>query len=300
MKLLDDIIDLAAGDTGSVATLLRKCIVLAHTLRNDRLQTWAENELNGYKNTESLPAYRKSPASAKGHFVGPFGSQLLNQPIPPAVLEAKHRCFAESVDLLQPIASYENVDGDSRFIIEWPPNLTLLYESSFYEGYNLNRAWQEIPGSVIRGLLDTIRTRVLRFALDLKDDLGLVGDDPAELPKDKVDRSVVMNIFGGTNVIASQDFTQINTVEIERGDWTGLAEALEKRLGVAESAISELKFALDQDSKDAPTPGLGRRAADWLKRLGKKSSELALNIGVEVAKKEASNWILQYLGHHGH
>jgi hypothetical protein len=45
MELLDDIIDLAASDTGSVATLLRKCLVLAHTLRNDRLLTWAENEL---------------------------------------------------------------------------------------------------------------------------------------------------------------------------------------------------------------------------------------------------------------
>ena len=111
--------------------------------------------------------------------------------------------------------------------------MTLLYESSFYEGYNLNRAWQEVPSSVIRGLLDTIRTRVLRFALDLKDGLGLVGDDLAELPKDKIDRSVVTYIFGGTNVIASREFTQINTVEIERGDWTALAEVLDKRLGVA-------------------------------------------------------------------
>jgi hypothetical protein len=300
MELLDDIIDLAASDTGSVATLLRKCLMLAHALRNDRLLTWAENELNGYECAESVPEYRKTSAPAKGHFVGPFQSQLLNQPIPPAVMEAKHRCFAESVTLFQPIASYEGVGGDSRFVIEWPPNLTLLYESSFYEGYNLNRAWQEVPSSVIRGLLDTIRTRVLRFALDLKDGLGSVGDDLAELPKDKIDRSVVTYIFGGMNVIASKEFTQINTVEIERGDWTALAEVLDKRLGVAAPAMSELKSALDQDSKDAPTPGLGRRTADWLKRLGKKSGELALNIGVEVARKEASDWILQYLGHHGH
>ena len=64
MELLDDIIDLAASDTGSVATLLRKCLVLAHTLRNDRLLTWAENELNGYKCAESVPEYRKTSAPA--------------------------------------------------------------------------------------------------------------------------------------------------------------------------------------------------------------------------------------------
>ena len=52
MQLLDEIIDLAAREQGSVATLLRKCLVLAHTLKNERLKTWAENELNGYRNDE--------------------------------------------------------------------------------------------------------------------------------------------------------------------------------------------------------------------------------------------------------
>ena len=39
MKLLDDIIDLASSEQGSVTTLLRKCLVLAHTLKNDRLRS---------------------------------------------------------------------------------------------------------------------------------------------------------------------------------------------------------------------------------------------------------------------
>jgi hypothetical protein len=131
MKLLDEIIDLAASDNGSVATLLRKCLVLAHALNNDRLKAWAEKELNGYDRDDSVPEYRKTATGAKGHFVGPFGSEIRNQPIPPAVLEEKHRAFAESVVLFQPIASYEDVDGGSVFLIEWPANLTLLYQSSF-------------------------------------------------------------------------------------------------------------------------------------------------------------------------
>jgi AbiTii len=300
MKLLEEIIDLAASDNGSVATLLRKCLVLAHRLKNDRLKTWAEKELNGYERDDEVPEYRKTAIGAKGFFVGAFGAQINNQPIPPAVLKKEHRRFAESVVLFQPIASYDDVDGNSKFVIEWPPNLTLLYQSSFFEGYNLNRAWQEIPGSVIRGLIDTIRTRILRFALELKDDLGMVGDDPAELPRERIDQIVVNYIFGGTTVIASKEFTQINTIEIDKGDWTALAEVLDKRLGVATPEISKLKSALDQDSKDAPTPGLGRRTMDWMKQLGKKSGELALTVGVDVAKKEATNLILQYLGHHGH
>ena len=145
------------------------------------------------------------------------------------MLEERHKHFAESVVLSQPIAAYEVAGGGSRFVIEWPANLIGLYQASFFEGtYALNRAWQEIPRSVFVGLIDTIRTRVLRFALELKDDLGLVSDDFNELPKNKIDQQVTTYIFGGTNVIASKDFTQINSIEINRGDWTALAEALDE------------------------------------------------------------------------
>lgn len=170
MKLLDEIIDLASSDKGSVATLLRKCMVLAHDIKNDRLRTWAENELNGYKEDDDagVPNYRKTAAMAKGFFVGGFGGYINEQPIPAALLAENHRRFAESAILFQPIASYENVDADSTFIIEWPANLLLLYQRKvFGERYALNRAWQEVPGSVFVGLIDTIRTRILSFALEL-------------------------------------------------------------------------------------------------------------------------------------
>ena len=75
MKVLDEIIELAASEKASAATLLRKCLVLSHTLKNDRLKAWAENELNGYEtNDEGVPEYRKTAAADKGMFLGPFGA----------------------------------------------------------------------------------------------------------------------------------------------------------------------------------------------------------------------------------
>jgi hypothetical protein len=47
MKLLDEIVDLAIDNQASISVLLRKCLVLAHQLKNDRLRSWVENELNG-------------------------------------------------------------------------------------------------------------------------------------------------------------------------------------------------------------------------------------------------------------
>ncbi|MGO9270396.1 MAG: hypothetical protein ACLQOO_09115 [Terriglobia bacterium] len=163
MKVLDEIIELAVSEGGSVTTLLRKCLVLAHTLKNDRLKVWAENELNGYDpNDAGLPEYRKTVASAKGSFLGPGGAQLQNQPLPPGMLDEQHRHLANSAVLFQSTACYEGVDGKARFIIEWPADVILMYQQTFLEGgFALHRAWLEVPGTVLVGLTDTIRTSVL-------------------------------------------------------------------------------------------------------------------------------------------
>jgi hypothetical protein len=153
LNLVEEIITLASSESASVSTLLRKSLVLAHTLRNDRLKTWAESELNGYEQkNDSVPSYRKTSAQARGLFVGPLGSYINDQPIPPAILEEHHRHWAQELELTQPIAAYENATANSKMVFPWPANLTALYQSKFIRGYSLNRAWQDVPSSVIVGL----------------------------------------------------------------------------------------------------------------------------------------------------
>ena len=62
------------------------------------------------------------------------------EPIPPGGLQKEHRRFATTTILFQPIAVYEDFDADSTFAIEWPADLTVMYQSSFFQGYVLNRA----------------------------------------------------------------------------------------------------------------------------------------------------------------
>jgi AbiTii len=39
MKILDEIIDFAVDNSGPLSVLLRKCLLLAHTLKNQRFRT---------------------------------------------------------------------------------------------------------------------------------------------------------------------------------------------------------------------------------------------------------------------
>lgn len=299
MRLVDEIIDLASDDDTSVSVLLRKCLILAHRLKNDRLKTWAENELNGYTNADGVPEYRKAVVVAKGFFIGRMGAQIHNQPLAARVLKPEDRHWALSAALKQPIVAYEGGDPKGSCPrIEWPADLTVRYQSKFFDGYVLNRAWQEIPSTTLVGLVDTVKTRVLRFALELRDELVQVSDEPGQIPSEKVERSVVNIIYGGNNVIAgsARGFTQIGSITVQPGDLPGLRTAL-KHLGVEHDDISDLESALAGDAeRSGGAAAFGQLTAAWLKRIGSAVGNAGLSVAADVAKAEATRWILQYLG----
>jgi AbiTii len=85
-----------------------------------------------------------------------------------------------------------------------PPEMVALYQNSILKGSVLASAYQEVPGAFIVALNDTIRNRVLKFALELQEELGSVGDDPAALLPERIDQTVITNIYGGHVVIAGR------------------------------------------------------------------------------------------------
>ena len=303
MKLVDEIIDLAVDHKEPLADVLRKCVVLAYRLKNENLKTWVQKELDGYKGDDELPDYREISAGAKGLLLGPAGGAIQNQPIPPSILKKELRHFATSVKLTQPVASYEVSTNDKehhKVIIEWPADLTLMYQSKIIHGYSLNRAWQEIPQSALIGLIETVRNRVLKFALEIKDELGLVSENIDALQPAKVDQMVINNIYGGHNIISAtaRDITQFGNIEIHKGDFLALESAL-KKVGLDQVEISKLKEALDSDDAEQglqPSSTFGHRVSDWFKEVAGKLASGGLNIGGAAAKAEITKWVFQYLG----
>jgi len=195
-ELISEIIDGAIATDISVAALLRKCWVVSAQFENDSLTEWVLKELNGYDDWKNLPNYRVINVGAKGFFIGPLSAQINDQPLASLVLDEDHRHFAESVFLRDPVSAYENVkdDGDGRYRVEWPANLVLKYQSSFFEGYALNRAWQEVPAHALRSIAETVRNRVLEFALSMRKEFGDDITEVDEVVNEHID-SVVLSIL---------------------------------------------------------------------------------------------------------
>jgi hypothetical protein len=244
MALLDEILDAAVDEKVPIGTLLRKCLVLEQQVKNEKFKAWLDRELDGYDQIEELPPYRVFKCENKGLFIG-IAVSINDQPIPVHLMEEKDRKFIEKVYLYQSAATYEGrPDKSTDAALPWNPSLTAKYQTKFFKDKDLvlNRAWQEIPGSILVGLLEQIRTRVLRFALELKDNLPPNAADPKQVSPAVVERSVVNNIYGGNILIAShaENISQMAHTTIAVGDIEGLKRAL-STLGVTTRGSRSLR-----------------------------------------------------------
>ena len=171
MSLLRQIQDAAIDSSIDLPTLLRKCKVLAARLGNDDFKRWIDNELSGYDSKDDLPEYRVLKVNSKGHFGGAFGSGLRNADIPLLCLPEDFRESLEHSYLMQPIAAMASLvaNGKSGTLQEpWNPDLVAHFGQQIYERMVCMQAWKVIPTSSLVAALDTVRTRVLNFVLEIE------------------------------------------------------------------------------------------------------------------------------------
>lgn len=287
MKLLQDIIDAALDESASLASVLRKCLVLADDLDNPKLRDWCALELNGYGKDAELPPYRQFAAESAGALFGPMGGVINDQPLSMTVVEPEHWPVLMSADFHQGISEISTLAAaKGKLMSPWPAHLVAKYQESFIEGWALNRAWKIIPKEWPIGICDTVRTRILQFALELRKVTGDAKSPLEHISPKELESKVTTIIYGGQNIIASTvqgNVAQAGQSAVVQGDFASLSRSL-NALGVREKEIAELQSALAQDGST-----FGDRVKEWIARVGG-------SIGDSVTTKIVTSAVLAYLG----
>ena len=200
MSLLREIQDLAASSSKDVelSSLLRKCKILAARLNHIDFKIWIEKELNGYDDANSLPSYRILETMSKGHFSGWGGSGLRNAPIPTYCIEEKHQKYVNNVYITEGISALEDLlsKSDGTLHKPWRTELLALYGAKFYEYMNCIEAWQVISSSSLASIIDTVRTKILNFVLEIEAENPDAGD--AKMNTNPIEQGKITQIFNTT------------------------------------------------------------------------------------------------------
>ena len=215
------------------------CKVLAARLGSDDFKTWIDRELSGYDRKEDLPEYRIIYVNSKGHFNGAFGSGIRNADIPLLCVPEDLRESLGHTYMFQPVAAMAALvaKNESGTLQEpWNPDIVAHVGRGIYERMVCMQAWKVIPATAFVAALDTIRTRVLNFALEIEATNPNAGESmPAEklIPPETVQHIFNTYITGNVQNLASGSTNVSQSASWKSG--VG-AEALDKLLAAIASA----------------------------------------------------------------
>jgi hypothetical protein len=271
MSLIQEIEDGAAGNEMPITTLLRKCLVLAHRLGSKPAVDWIEWELNGYPQDAAVPDYRKLPLVIKANLVD-LTRRATGFAIEPAYLGPDSARWT-SHDYRASISAVEEVMRGAEGTVAFQMgNLSIFLQSRKFTTMEITSAWGETSSSQLKHIIETVRTRVLMFALELAKEFPTAGEIRSQQPKDqeRVTQIFTNNIYGPANVVGTANASTIS-LNLSHGDFASLSQTLEAH-GVAVPDIKDLKAALDQEP-EAKSGNFGPKVATWIGGMIKKAAE---------------------------
>jgi hypothetical protein len=286
----------AATDSGvEISTVLRKAKILAARLGNPEFEAWVDRELNGYdRDSSDVPPYRELHGVVEGTLSD--GYRIWNEaPIMTSFLPERFQAWSGSCYLRQPISEIAAMaSSKSEFKAPWPQELAVKFGAKGYTaGWQCIGAWQVIPSSALTGVVESVRNRVLEFALRIEKaapDAGEVAAGAtAPITQDKITQIFNTYVVGdGNNVATAGSHTsQRASSRIEPGNLDSLLSRL-RELGISEDQIDSLK--------QATGPGADKKAGaeGWLGKLAMSAATGATSGAVTVAAKA----VAQYFGLH--
>jgi hypothetical protein len=234
MSLLREIQhDIASGSV-DVATVLRKCKILAARLGSDQFAQWVEWELNGYPESQSPPEYRQLAITYYASFYG-LGWKVPQAAVPLQVVPEKHRDSFSTIDFRDGIAKAKSLaERGHRPSVE-RPELIYLIQGKMYPQLQCHRVWGELSSVDFEQLVSAVKNRILDFSLKIEAENPDAGEAPPHtqpVPPEKL-QPIVQNTFYGTvGAIAqhSEHFSQNVNVGVSAEDMRRLVNDLADHL----------------------------------------------------------------------
>ena len=301
MKLVDEIVDLLSSQNTSLTEALLKTKVLLQKIGHKELTDWINCELNGYPDNEQLPEYRILPAQVLGNIFN-MAYRYTSHPIPIGHLKKEQQELYTLARMKQSLAVLEKLTaGNGGHLQSQIPLEVNHILGKTLDGYQIERAWCDIGASYVTQIFIQVRSRLLDFILNLKDQLGdLDSDEEIKNRSDSIDTPSIFNnaIYGNNNTIlvGSNNEQKVTNINLE-GNFQALAEKLRQN-GVEESEISNLEIALSKDANttDIAEKRYGPAVKTWFKSMMSKAIDTSWQIELGIAGNLLTTSLQNYYG----
>lgn len=298
VSLLEEIQSSAIDADSDLGTVLRQCKLLAARLGSQELEDWLLWESNGYPDDVDVPEYRVWPLAVRGRFASV--RWIRTAPVPAACLPDNVAEVYGRYQCKLSIAAVESaLRKNTSGIIQVPTGDLALMLNDVYRHENCIESWAEFSTANLVELLNTVRNRILDFALALWKQHPQAGEQNAgeaiTVPQATVTQIFNTTVYGGAaNVVGSAADSSV-TFNVNQGDFASLRQALMAN-DVADEDVQELEQALQAEPAPAEGGGYGPRVSAWVATMMQKAADGSWQIGVGAAGTLVAQLIAKFYG----
>jgi hypothetical protein len=312
--LLQEIIDELIDSKNSIVSPLLKLNYFARLTNNHLLLEYTNNELNGYKEVdtlENIPKYRHVPISIYVELQIDYISQGFH-PLPVGKLPAPFNNHLKTIQILEGISTLEKMELELN-----DPSVTILKKRfdmtmiKVFQGPASDIYKSHGKLSVIQSeahfnkfsyseILSRVRQNLLTFTVDVGIKFGFNISLSKFKANQKVNNDTIVQIMNTTitnngdgNIVNTGANANLNiTTTIEKGNVQKFADALTS-LGIEAKEIDEIIEIVQTDPPNLETKTLGLKTSSWIGKmtglaisgLSKVPIEIITGVVVECIKK---------------
>jgi hypothetical protein len=290
-----------------IGPILLKLRLLASRLGSETLEEWVKHESEGYPPKVDLPDYRKIPASYTGTFSGPFGSGIINAPIPSYLIEKFAGPSWTSVEMRQSIAAVDELVASGKesggSLHTNASNLILLLQGKIYEDYACNSVTGTVSAAGLTEIQNAVRTRVLELTIQIEKSIPAAADIGLGPPTTIDAARNTEKVTQITNQVINGNVTSISNVgdgaqfsfNIAQGDNEAFVKALVGS-GIAKPDAQELATIVASEKGESKTEPFGPKAKAWIVANIGKAVNGTWKAGMAVATSVLTEAALKYYG----
>jgi len=312
--LLQEVIDDLVNTEKSLSAPLMKLNYFGRLVKNQELIDYTQNELNGYRNQDNIPDYRRTIGTLfidMQMYIHRYSGQL-----PVSMLEEPYRDALKYVYVREGIAAIEKLareaesgDSDGQIMTQLPMEMLHILQvparKLYKSGARVDVIGARLVGnaSIVVEIPNAIRTRLLEFTMSLAEMFGHDIEIESFNKKAEINNQTIIhqmnttiNNSGDGNVINTGNQNQIeNNVTLYKGDIERLQKELAKQ-GIEENDIIEISQIVQEEQPDLETGRLGVKSNGWISKIINKSLNGIGKIATGVSANLLATLVKQYYG----
>ena len=314
--VLQEVIDDLVNTDKSLVSALMKLYYFGKRTKNEQLIEFTNREMEGYKNEDLVPDYRKTFVVIEVDVQDEYGekstlelpSSILPEPFKDAL---KKISISDGIDTIERLCADVNKKPNQQRNLFRPIPIEILpyLHDGINKLYKSNRMMNAFAARTrfsyykLAEILNTVRSKLMAFVMEMGDEFGYNIEISSFQKKQQKNNQTVIKIMntninntGDANVTNTGDNSTLNVnITITKGDLEQLAKTM-KGLGIEDEDISELKVIVEDEMPDPVKKTLGQKAIGWITNIASKALSGVGKIATSVSSAVLAEYIKQYYG----